>query len=205
MKNVLKIQASLFGANGQSSLLADHFIEDLRSKQGELRLVTRDLSAEPVPQLTLERFQALNMKPEDRSPEQQAVVDASDVLVAELKTADVIVFAVPMYNFNIPATLHNYFDHVARAGVTFHYTENGPEGLIRDKQVAVFIARGGSYSGKDHSQTRFLQQFLSFIGLDEAAYFHAEGLAISDESREESLAAVRQEITKLTHQTAQAA
>src|SRR5699024_6319973 len=124
MKNVLKIQASLFGANGQSSRLADHFIEDLRNKHGELQLVTRDLAAEPVPSLTLERFQALSTKPEDRTTEQQAVVDASDALVAELKAADVIVFAVPMYNFNIPAGLQNYFDHVARAGVTFPYTEN---------------------------------------------------------------------------------
>lgn len=205
MKNVLKIQASLFGANGQSSRLADHFIDDLRNKHGGLRLVTRDLAAEPVPSLTLERFQALNSKPEDRSAEQQAIVDASDALVAELKAADVIVFAVPMYNFNIPAGLQNYFDHVARAGVTFRYTENGPEGLIKDKQVAVFIARGGSYGGADHSQTSFLQQFLSFIGLDDAKYFHAEGLAISDESREKSLEEVRQEITQLLRQPAIAA
>lgn len=193
MKTVLKIQTSLFGADGQSSRLADRFIENLRNKHGELRVVTRDLTAEPVPALTLERFQALSVEPEDRGGEQQAVAALSDALIAELKTADVIVFAVPMYNFNIPAALHNYFDHVARAGVTFRYTADGPEGLIKGKQVAVFITRGGNY-GENHSQTAFLRQFLAFIGLDDATFFHAEGLAISDESREKNLAAVRNEI-----------
>ncbi len=196
MKNVLRVQASLFGADGQSSKLADRFIEDFREKHGDLRVVTRELSAESVPPLTLERFQALIAKPEERSAKEQAVADFSDALIAELKAADVIVFAVPMYNFNIPASLHNYFDHIARAGVTFRYTADGPEGLVKGKQVAVFLARGGNY-GEDHSQTTFLRQFLSFIGLDDATYFHAEGLAISDESREKSLAMMRHEIAKM--------
>src|SRR5699024_5756317 len=99
----------------------------------------------------------------------------------ELKAADVIVFAVPMYNFNIPAALQNYFDHVARAGETFRYTADGPEGLVKGKQVAVFITRGGNY-GEEHSHTTYLRQILTFIGLDKARFFHAEGLAISDES-----------------------
>ncbi|HEX5419243.1 MAG TPA: NAD(P)H-dependent oxidoreductase [Gammaproteobacteria bacterium] len=204
MKTVLRIQTSLFGADGQSSKLADRFIEGIRKKQGEIRVVTRDLAAESVPALTLERFQALIAKPEDRSLEQQAVVDFSDALIAELKSADVIVFAVPMYNFTIPAALHNYFDHLARAGVTFRYTADGPEGLIKGKQVAVFVTRGGNH-GEDHSQTAFLRQFLSFIGLDDAMYFHAEGLAISDESREKSLAAARNEIAAALRPLASAA
>lgn len=204
MKTILRIQTSLFGADGQSSKLADRFIEGMQKKHGEIRVVTRDLATESVPALTLERFQALIAEPEDRSAEQQAVVDFSDALIAELKSADIIVFAVPMYNFNIPAALHNYFDHVARAGVTFRYTADGPEGLIKGKQVAVFITRGGTY-GEDHSQTAFLRQFLSFVGLDDAMYFHAEGLAISDESREKSLVAARNEIAKAVRPLASAA
>lgn len=196
MKTILKIQASLFGASGQSSRLADRFIEDYRKKHGEVRVVTRELTADNMPVLTLERFQAFGAKPEDRTPAQQAVADFSDGLIAELKAADAIVLAVPMYNFTIPAALHNYFDHIARAGVTFRYTENGPEGLIKGKQVAVFITRGGQY-GEDHAQTAFLRQFLAFIGLVDAKFVHAEGLAVSDESREKSLAAARHEIAKM--------
>lgn len=196
MKTILKIQASLFGADGQSSQLADEYIENLRKKHPELRVITRDLAAEPVPPLTLDRFQAFTTQADDRTPEQQAIADYSQGLVDELKAADVILFAVPMYNFTVPAALHNYFDHIARAGITFRYTENGPEGLITGKQVAVFVTRGGHY-GEDHAQTEFIRQFLGFIGLTDASFVHAEGLAISDESREQAMKTARHTIAKL--------
>lgn len=196
MKTILKIQTSLFGASGHSSRLADRFIEDYRERHGQVRVLTRDLAADAVPPLTLERFRALGTGEEDRTPEQQAIVEHSDALIEELTAADVIVLAVPMYNFTIPAVLHNYFDHIARAGITFRYTENGPEGLIKGKQVVVFVTRGGLH-GDEHSQTSFLRQFLGFIGLDDPKFVHAEGLAISDESRESGLAAARREIARL--------
>lgn len=196
MKTVLKIQASLFGANGQSSQLADEYIDNVRKKHPAARVITRELSPGTAPALTLERFQALTTKPAERTAEQQAVAEYSDALIVELKAADVIVLAVPMYNFTIPAALHNYFDHIARAGITFRYTENGPEGLIKGKQVAVFITRGGNY-GVDHAQTAFLREFLAFIGLEGASFVHAEGLAISDESRDKALKTARHEIAKL--------
>lgn len=193
MKTILKIQTSLFGAAGHSSKLADLFVNDFRKKYGEVRVVTRDLAVEPVPALTLERFQAFGSEPGERTAEVQSILDYSDALIAELFAADVILLAAPMYNFTIPAALHNYFDHVARAGVTFRYTENGPEGLIRDKEVVVLVTRGGNY-GADHSQSEHLRQMLAFIGLQNARFVYAEGLAISEESREKSLAAARQEI-----------
>ncbi len=204
MKNVLKIQTSLFGAYGQSSQLADHFIQRLREEHGDVHVVTRDLAAEPIPALTLERFQALGSKPAERSAAQQSVIDLSDALIAELKAADIILFAVPMYNFNVPAALQNYFDHIARAQVTFRYTAEGPEGLIQGKQVAVFVTRG-SHQGDEHSQSAFLRQFLSFIGLRDARFFYAEGLALSDASREQSLAAARREIAMTAQPFARAA
>lgn len=204
MKTVLKVQASLFGSHGQSSSLADAFIEDVRRQHGKVRVITRELSAENMPALTLARFQAFGSKPAERTPEQQAIVDFSDALIAELKAADVVVLAVPMYNFTIPAALHNYFDHIARAGVTFRYTENGPEGLIKGKQAVVFVTRGGHY-GEDHAQTAFLRQFLAFIGLNEVSFVHAEGLAVSEASREKSLATAREEIAKLAQPLSSAA
>lgn len=204
MKNVLKIQASLFGADGQPSQLADHFIQRLREEHGEVHLVTRDLVADPVPALTLERFQALASKPGERSATQQSVIDLSDALIAELKAADIVLLAVPMYNFNVPAALQNYFDHIARARVTFRYTAEGPEGLIRGKQVAVFVTRG-SKQGDDHPQSAFLRQFLSFLGLRDARFFYAEGLGLGKAAREQSLAAVRHEIAAIAQPIARAA
>lgn len=203
MQTILKIQASLFGAGGQSSKLADAYIAEHQRRQPTSRVVVRDLVAQPVSQLTAERFQGFAADADARSDVQRAAVAESDALIAELKSADVIVFAVPMYNFNIPAGLHNYFDHVARAGVTFRYTENGPEGLIKGKQVAVFVTRGGSY-GADHAQTAYLRQILSFIGLVDARFVLAEGLAVSDESRETSLAGARREIAMLMQPAAAA-
>ncbi len=75
---------------------------------------------------------------------QQEALALSDELIAELKAHDVIVIAAPMYNFNISTQLKNYFDLVARAGVTFRYTENGPEGLVTGRHSLLPAAVGST-------------------------------------------------------------
>lgn len=197
MPTLLKITASLAGGQGQSSQLADRFTKNWLAKNPDGRVVTRDLSAQPVPHLTAERFQALLAQPESRTAEQQAVAEYSDALIEELKSADVIVFAVPMYNFSVPSTLRAYFDHIARVGVTFRYTAQGPQGLIEGKQTYVFVTRGGYYADAADTQTPYLRQFLGFIGLNDVQFVYAEGLGISDEAREKSLTAAHHTIAKL--------
>lgn len=197
MKTLLKIQAALFGAHGNSSQLADRFAGNWLAKNPGGRVVTRDLAAEQVPHLTAERFQSLLARPEERTPVQKAVSDYSDELIAELRNADVIVFAVPMYNFSVPSTLRAYFDHIARAGITFRYTANGAEGLIQGKKAYVFITRGGFYPEDADTQTPYLRQFLGFIGITDVQFVHAEGLAISEESREKSLKTARNAIESI--------
>ena len=152
------------------------------------RVIVRDLNAHPLPHLTAQRFQALIANPEDRTPAQQVVVKESDALIAELKSADTIVFAIPMYNFSGPATVRTYFDHIARKGVTFRYTEAGPEGLIKGKKTYAFLARGGIYPEGADTQTPYLKQFLSFIGLDDITFVHAEGLDMGEQSRVRAIA-----------------
>lgn len=198
MKTLLKIQASLFGDKGQSSQLADRFVERWSSEHPDGRVVVRDLSRNPLPHLTAERFQAFLAKPEERTPEQQAIANESDALIEEIQNADVIVFAVPMYNFSVPSTLRAYFDHIARAGITFRYTANGPEGLIKGKKAYVFIARGGVYVGDADNQVPYLKQFLSFLGLTDVEFVIAHGLNISAESREQGLSAAHERIAELT-------
>ena len=165
MSTLLKINASLFSANGQSSQLAERFAAAWQASHPGSRIVERDLAANPVPHLDGARFMAFLAKPEERSAEQQAVVDFSDALIAELRAADVIVIGLPMYNFGIPSQLKAYFDHLARAGVSFRYTAAGPEGLITGKKAYILAARGGVYAGtpKD-SQTAYVRDFLGFIG-----------------------------------------
>ncbi|HEX7116528.1 MAG TPA: FMN-dependent NADH-azoreductase [Steroidobacter sp.] len=195
MKTLLKIQASLYGANGASSRLAEEFAARWLENHPDGRVITRDLSAMPVPHLTAECFAAFGTPPEARTPEQRELVAYSDALIEELRAADEIVFAVPMYNFSVPSTLRAYFDHIARAGVTFRYTENGPEGLIKGKKAYVLLTRGGIYNGESDTQSPYLRQFLSFIGLTDLRFIYAQGLALPD--REKSLEDARRSVASI--------
>lgn len=198
MKALLAIRSSIYSESGQSSRLADRFIARWRAAHPGGKVMVRDLAQAPVPHIDADRFGAFIAKPETRTPEQQAIVADSDALIAELRSADVVVLAVPMYNFGIPSTLKAYFDHIARAGVTFRYTENGPIGLLTGKQAYVFATRGGLYAGTSRdSQTPYLRSFLAFIGIDDVQFIYAEGLAVSAESREQALSRSHADIDEL--------
>ena len=198
MKTLLQIQTSMFEGNGQSSQLARRFAEQWQAANPEGEVVLRDIGREPVPHLTAERFQALLAKPGDRSAAQQAVAAYSDALIEELRRADVIVLGLPMYNFGVPSTLKAYFDHLARSGVTFRYTERGPEGLIKGKKAYVFAARGGVYAGTPlDTQTAFVRDFLRFIGIEDVEFVYAEGLAMGDAPKQEALAGAQREIARI--------
>jgi FMN-dependent NADH-azoreductase len=196
MSTLLLVQTSLFGAQGQSSQLAERFVADWRKRTPGGRVIVRDLAEDPAPHLTAGRFQAFSTAPEDRTREQAEAVAYSDALIDELRSADTVVFAVPMYNFSVPSTLRAYFDHVARAGVTFRYTSKGPEGLLKGRRTLVFVTRGGVYAEGVDTQTPYLRQFLGFIGL-EPEFVFAEGLALGEEAREKSLVAARARVADL--------
>ncbi|HYS76703.1 MAG TPA: FMN-dependent NADH-azoreductase [Burkholderiales bacterium] len=198
MKTLLQIRSSIFSDGGQSSRLAERFVAAWRASNPGGKVIMRDLAKEPVPHLDAARFAAFVAKPEERTPEQQAVVDYSDALIGELKRADVVVLGLPMYNFGLPSTLKAYFDHVGRAGETFKYTEKGPAGLLTGKKVYVFAARGGMYAGTPNdTQTPFIRTFLSFIGMDDIEFIYAEGLAISEASKEKGIARAQAAIDAL--------
>jgi len=199
MKTLLQINASLFSDGGQSSRLADAFVARWRAANPDGNVVVRDLAREPVPHLTAERFQAFLTKPEERSAEQHAHAGFSDALVDELKAADVIVLGLPMYNFGIPSTLKAYFDHVARGGITFRYTEKGPVGLLSGKKVYVFAARGGLYAGTSRdTQTGYVRDFLGFLGMNDVEFVYAEGLAMGDAAKDAALAKAGEAIHRLS-------
>jgi FMN-dependent NADH-azoreductase len=196
MSTLLLVQTSLYGAQGASSQLAERFVADWRKRNPGGRVIVRDLAEDPVPHLTAERFQAFSTALENRTPAQQEAVEYSDALIDELRSADTVVFAVPMYNFSVPSTLRAYFDHVARAGVTFRYTNTGPEGLLKGRRTYVFLTRGGIYPEAADTQTPYLRQFLGLIGLT-PEFVHAEGLALGAESRQKSLVAASERVAGL--------
>jgi FMN-dependent NADH-azoreductase len=198
MKTLLQIQTSLFENNGQSSRLASSFANEWLDANPEGRVVVRDIGREPVPHLTAERFQAFLAKPADRTPEQQAIAGFSDALIDELFAADVIVLGLPMYNFGVPSSLKAYFDHIARAGVTFRYTEKGPEGLLKGKKAYVFATRGGLYAGTAaDTQTAYVRDFLRFIGIEDVEFVYAEGLSMGDAPKEKALVAANAAIARI--------
>ncbi len=191
MRTVLQINTSLFAGEGQSSRLASALIQGWRLRHPEDRIVLRDLAGDPVPHLT-------TTPAAERSPGQQAIAAFSDALIAELRSADVVVLGLPMYNFGVPSTLKAYFDHIARAGVSFRYTANGPEGLLGAKKVYVLAARGGRYAGTPlDTQSTYVRDFFSFLGMKDVEFIYAEGLAMSEEQKTSSLGTANQSIEKL--------
>jgi FMN-dependent NADH-azoreductase len=198
MTTVLKLNSSIYAQGGQSSQLAGAFIDGLREREPGLRVIERDVASDPLPHLDAARFQAFLTKPEERTAEQQAVAAASDALIQELRDADVVVLGLPMYNFGVPSQLKAYFDHVARAGITFRYTDKGPVGLLTGKKAYVFATRGGAYAGTARdTQTSYVRDFLAFLGIGDVEFVYAENLAMGPAPRDASLAQARAAIQNL--------
>jgi FMN-dependent NADH-azoreductase len=198
MRSLLQINTSLFSSQGQSSQLANAFVQAWRLRHPEDRVIVRDLAQHPVPHLTAERFQAFSTPAAQSTPAQQAAVAESDMLITELQTADVLVLGLPMYNFGVPSTLKAWFDHIARAGVTFRYTDSGPQGLLGGKQAYVLAARGGQYQDTPlDTQSDYVRNFLGFLGIADVTFVYAEGLAMGDEQRSGALALASERIERL--------
>lgn len=198
MSHLLQINSSVFSQGGQSSQLAGLYVENWSKTHPGATITVRDLAADPAPHLDGARVGAFFTPADQRSPEQQEVIAYSDRLIAEIMAADTIVIAVPMYNFSIPSTLKAYFDHIARAGVTFRYTEAGAVGLVTGKKVVVFATRGGHYANTaNDSQTPLIRQFLGFLGMTDVSFVYAEGLAMGDSQKEAALIEARSEAVKL--------
>ncbi|TFL20132.1 FMN-dependent NADH-azoreductase [Jannaschia formosa] len=142
-----------------------------------------DLAETPLPQIT-ETWMQSNFTPEaDRSPEQRAALAQSDALIAQLKAADTIVIGMPVYNFAVPAALKAWIDLVARAGVTFRYTENGPVGLLEGKRAIVAMASGGTKAGSGIDfASPYLRHVLGFIGITDVTFVTADTLMVDAEA-----------------------
>lgn len=183
MKNILAIYSSLSGDNSVSNTLAKNWV----SKQ-EGQVVERDLSTHPVPHLDTPTMGAFFTPAENHTAEQTALMQLSEQLIRELEVADTLVIAVPMYNFGIPSTLKAWIDHVARAGKTFHYTAQGPEGLLTGKKAVIVTSRGGIYkeTGFDN-QAPFIKQVLNFIGISDVSFIYAEGTAMGDIEKQKAV------------------
>lgn len=177
MSNILYITASIRSETQSVSRQIGQGIVDALVSQTGASVTTRDLADNDIPYLTAERF-AANLAPADqRTPEQAELAQIADTLIAELQAADTIVIASPVYNFAPPATLKSWADLVARAGTTFAYTANGPEGRLTGKKAYLAIASGGTQVGSEIDfMTRWLTFFLGFLGISDVDIIAADGI-----------------------------
>ncbi len=187
MSNVLVIQSSILGPYSQSTKLLDNFAVEWKQKHPADNIVVRDLAGEPLPVLDGEIIAALGGNG-DLNERQKAAAELSLALIEEVKTADYVAIAVPMYNFGIPVQLKTWIDLICRAGITFSYTETGPQGLLTGKKVLIVTTTGGAHRNTAtdlalaHAQT-----VLSFVGLKDITVAYAEALAMGPEAQERGL------------------
>ena len=179
---ILHIDSSISGENSASRQLTKSLVDQLKTSQWGEQVVYRDLAANPLPHLTFDAF-------------------ADTAVLDEFLAADTVVIGAPMYNFTPPTQLKAWIDRLAIAGTTFHYTENGPEGLVKDKRVIIALARGGFYgegspaAALEHLET-YLRGMFNFIGV-EPEFVAADGLAIGPEQREQSISEALGETLRL--------
>jgi FMN-dependent NADH-azoreductase len=199
MNNVLIVTSSAQGPASVSNRLADEYEALLRLAHPGVEIVRRDVGADPVPHLTAETVTGIRGVAE--TPAEKAAAALSDALIAELQAADLIVIGAPMYNFGMSSTLKTWFDHVLRARVTFRYTENGPEGLLKGKKAVVIESRAGFYgdgaSAAMDSQEPHIRTLLAFMGIEDVTFVRAEKLAFGAEAADQSIAAALAELDAL--------
>ncbi|NMZ69006.1 FMN-dependent NADH-azoreductase [Pseudomonas peli] len=188
MANILVIESSARQQGSVSRQMTAQFIANWSSANPADQIKVRDLAVDQVPHLDANLLGGWMTPVEQQSDAEQAALALSNLLTDELLAADVLVLAAPMYNFAIPSTLKAWLDHVLRAGVTFKYTETGPQGLLSGKRAFVLTARGGIYAGsaQDH-QEPYLRQALAFVGIHDVSFIHAEGLNLGSEFMEKGL------------------
>lgn len=174
MTTILRIDASARRAGSISRQLADTVIARLNADE----VITRDLTTS-LPQID-EEWVGANFTPADqRSDAQRDKLALSDSLIDELNRADTLVIGLPVYNFGVPAAFKAWVDQVARAGITFQYTENGPEGLLQGKRAVVVYASGGVPMGSAVDfASGFVRQVLAFIGITDVEFIEASGVAV---------------------------
>lgn len=187
--NILQINASARREGANSTRIADALVARLRSANPDATLTVRDLARQPHPALDEAALTALFTPAEQRSPAQTARVALDDALIAEVQAADALVIGAPMYNFGVSVQLKIWIDAIARTGVTFRYTANGPEGLLKGKKVYVVLARGGRYrdAGTD-TQAPYLKTVFNFLGMTEVEFIYAEGLNMGPDAAQQGFA-----------------
>lgn len=182
MKKILVIQSSASGKNSQSNKLVNIIVGKLFSTYPGAEIQTRDFGRNPLPHIEEHNVAGFYTPENLKTADTIEAVKNSTIAIKELMDADSIVIGVPLYNFGVPSTLKTWIDLISRSGITFTYTENGAEGLVKNKKVYLALASGGIYSDGpmkkyDHATT-YLTDLLGFLGMTDITIFRIEGMGI---------------------------
>ena len=197
-RRLLFVRASIFGANGQSSQLADTFVQRFLKTHPGSKVVVRDVQTPPLPHLDAATFLAFSKAADARTPEEVGRLRLSDELIGELETATDLLIAMPLYNFGVPSAFKAWIDHVTRAQRTFRVGARGAEGMLGHIQHCwVIAARGGQYQGTPReNQVPYLTTMLGFLGIPAPTFVFAEAMLRPD-LKDDSLAKARDAIAQL--------
>ena len=190
--NILHVTSSPRGNASYSNRVAANVLDELRARDPGASVTVRDLARHPLPHIGDDFVAATRSPSGPQTDAQRTLLARSDELVDELFAADVIVIAAPMINFTIPSNLKAWIDYVARAGRTFRYSEKGPEGLVKGKQVILVAARGGVYADAGKAldfQLPYLKSVLGFLGITDIEVLEVEGTAYGPDAAEKAVAA----------------
>jgi len=182
MTNILRIDSSIKGEASVSHKLLDRTQDKLLAAHPGAQVVTRDLSA-GVPSIDGSWIGAIFTPAESRNAAQAEIAAYSDALLAEVRAADVLLIGLPIYNFSVPGQLKAWFDHLARKGETFQYTEAGPEGLLKGKRAIVVFTSDGTQFGSDIDfASGWVRHMLGFFGITDVQFVHADLLVFDAEA-----------------------
>lgn len=201
MSSILLVTSSPRGADSLSTKIASEFVDKLKAQNPVATVAHRDLGTNPIAHLDTVTTSAIKKQPADRTADEAAAVVESDALTAELLAADTVVLATGLINFNIYSTLKSWIDNVARAGLTFRYTAEGPEGLAKNKKVYIVLSAAGVYSegpamAMNHA-VPYLKTVLAFMGMTDVEVIYVEGTAFGPEAFEKAIASAQERTQQL--------
>ena len=198
---LLHLDSSVLGTASVSRQLSARIVARHRALHPDLRVVVRDLAADPAVHLSGAHVAAFQGAPTD-----DAAITADllkgNAYMDELFASDILVIGAPMYNLSIPTPLKAWIDRVAVAGKTFRYTATGPEGLLQGKKVFIASARGGVYSAGSPAaalehQESYLIGLLAFLGVVDVTVVRAEGLALGAQAKDAAISQALADIAAL--------
>lgn len=196
---ILRIDSATTGENSVSRKLTAAIAEHFREKHPDAKWIERDFATDPLPHLDRASTGAIRQPPETHDEAMKAVFDKERAVLDEFLASDIVILGAPMYNFSVPSSIKAWLDRLGAPGVTFRYSEAGPEGLAGGRRVIVASSRGGQYEmdGPFEHQETYLRDLFGFIGITDVEFIRAEKTGFGPEAVAEALAQAQERIDQL--------